>query len=157
MKDKTAIDAVIGHSRAIFIYKIFLQGMYKFKYLLSRTPDVLPSGEDIKNDLEELKDQTQRRIKERQEVCKKYLLQLFKGETYGFKDNFYLSSTNLQDGYVLLYKNVSDELPSKVLFLSDSKKNKKGDIAEFEKCKSDLLDLESNLKPSDRILHNHFQ
>jgi len=156
-QELTVIDAIIEHSRAIFTHKIFLQNIKKFGYLLGITPDSLPTAKNTQDNLLSLTDETERRIAERQEACKKYLLQMFQGETYGFKDNFYLSSRNLQDGYVLLYKNVSDEIASKVLYLSDSEKNKKGDIIDFNKCKDDLLDLNSRMKPGDLLLQAHFQ
>ena len=157
MTEKTVIDALIDHSRAIFRYNIFLQNIKKFLFLLSRTPDRLPSENRIKDDHKILISETENRIQERKEAFKKLLLPLFKGETYGFENDFYFSSADLESGYIELFKNVRDEIPNKVLFLSDSKDFKKGDIVDFNKCEHVLTELNSTLTSGDLLLKNRFQ
>lgn len=151
--EKTVIDGLIDHSRAIFRYKLFLRSIERFIFALSRTPDYLPSTEAIKNHIQNIESEVRGRIAERNNVCKRMLTPLFNTKEYGFTDRFHFSSSELKDGYVLLQKNFINR---EVLFLNEIKdgnlKVNKGSVVEYEKCKHLLNEVKSVLKPSDYIL-----
>ena len=146
MKEKTIIDAIIDHSRAIYRYHMFLEMKRRFAGILARTPDLLPTEINLKESLINIDAEARRRIAERNEACKKYLTQMIDTKKYGFTDRFYFSLSELKDGYVLLQENFINK---QVLFLSNHEDFNKGDVIDFYKCEGELLNIIPALRAGD--------
>lgn len=159
MKEKTVIDGLIDHSKAIFKYRMFLAEIKNFLFILGRVPDTLPSEVILKDNINEIETESRRRITERNEACRKYLVPLLGGDEkakeYGFTDRFHFSEDELKAGYVLLHKQMA-QVPEKVLFLvdHDEKLTPKGDLVDYYKCTGFLMDVKSAIKPGELILKN---
>jgi len=152
MKEKTVINGLIDHSKAIHKYKMFLEMIRRFTFVLSRVPDTLPSENKVKEYINNVELESRRRISERNNACKKYLLPLLNGKAYGFITNFYFSPSQLRDGYVFLHEQLNSKIPNKVLFLNNYEKIKEGDIIDYEECKEILIEVKPVIKPGDLII-----
>jgi len=148
MKEKTVIDALIDHSRAIGKYRAMQEHIRRYKFMLSRSPDNLPSGYALAMEITNTEANIYNRIRERNNACKVFLRKLIDTDRYHFKERFHFSISELQDGYILLHANYN-EPPEKVLFLSSYKSIKKGEILYFTDCDNLLLEIQSVLKPGD--------
>ncbi|HUT79567.1 MAG TPA: hypothetical protein VMZ29_00070, partial [Candidatus Bathyarchaeia archaeon] len=147
------IDGLIDHSRAIIKYKTFLEHQRRHRAMLSMLPDKLPSQDNLKDNLNNIEQEIHNRIEERHAVCKRFLTAAIDTKKYGYTNEFYLSTSELRDGYVPLTATTSLKPESEVLFLKDHTPYQKGKIYPFEQVKDILLEVKTVLKPGDLTFH----
>ena len=152
MKEKSPIDSLIIHSRAIVAYKSYLIVQRNLEIVLSRIPDPLPSEKILLQSLKDVNNEIARRILERNKVCKVFLSSLIDIKKYGYDKIFYLGTNDLKDGYVLLH-HTQIEAPEKVLLLSDYRPHIRGSVVEYDKIKNILPAIKPALKPGDLTMH----
>ena len=60
-KEKTVIYSLIAHSRAINKYKCILEHSKRFRFMLTRSPDSLPSNENFLSELRSIVNQMEKK------------------------------------------------------------------------------------------------
>lgn len=151
-KEKSAIDSLITHSRAVCSYKLYFITQRNLELALSRIPDPLPSEKKLLESLKDVGNEIARRIIERNNVCKVYLSSLIDVKRYGFNQIYYLGRNDLRDGYVLLH-HMEIEAPEKVLLLSDYQPYTRGSVVDYDKIKNILPGIKPALKPGDLTMY----
>ena len=81
-KEKTPIDSLIDHSRAIGKYKLYLITQRNLELALSRIIDPLPSEKELLGSLKNVNNEIAGRILERNKLCKRLISTLIDIKRY---------------------------------------------------------------------------